>query len=240
MASNYVEWYLQLIDGRTGAPINDDTGVYNVLTQNDPSEVTLYSDDTGTSQANPGTMTDGIIRFFTDSGTATVDISVLTANGHAFFLEDVGVNTHHRIVVWPDQSEYTLILPYTFSGASETVVDTGFDISANMMIKDMFIHVTTAMTGGVLDIGTSTDTDGFVDGVSAATTGYPATLIEEAIVSGSSLHGTLLAETTGGYTRKMHVRANATSGSTIMYENTTSSSTAGEGYIYVVYRRIPA
>jgi len=239
MASNYVEWDLRLIDRRTNKPIDDDSGVCNVLTEDDPSEVTIYSDAQGTSASNPLTMTDGQIRFFTDSATTAVDLSVLTANGHSYFLESIS-QSDHRIVVDPDKTEYLLVLPYQVVGASETVVDTGFDLSANMLVKNCFVHVTTVGTGAAIDIGTSTATDGFVDGVLVTTTGYPATLIEEALVSGSSLHGALLSNTSGGYVRKYHVRANATSGANITYINTTSSSTAGEGYIYFEYVRVPA
>lgn len=239
MASNYVEWYIQLVNGRLNKPIDDDSGVYNVLTQNDPAEITVYSDDSGTSGSNPGTMTNGVIRFWTASSVTAVDISVLTSNGHAFFLEDV-TQSDHRVVVWPDQTEYTLVIPYTYSGASATVVDTGFDQLANMLVKDCFIHVVTAGTGFFLDIGNSTDTDGFADGAAASTTGYPVTLLEEALVSTSSLIGALLANATGTNVRKLSVRANATSGANITYTNTSDSTVAGAGYIYLTYRRIPA
>ena len=243
MARNqYTEYDLQLIDGRTGSPIDDDTLICNVLTADDPSEVTLYSDTSGTSLANPnaaGVYLNGIIRFYTANTVTSVDISVLTANGHAFFLEGI-TPSNHRIVVMPEAIHNTLIIPYQVVGASETVVDTGFDLSANMLVKDVVIHVTTLGTGAALDIGTSTDADGFADGVSAATTGWPATLLEEALVSTSSLIGALLANITGTDVRKLHMRANSTSGANIVYTNTTSSSTAGEGYIYVNYQRVPA
>src|SRR3990172_9076744 len=107
MASNYKEWYLQLWNNRLDQPVNDDTGLYNVLTQDDPAEITLYSDAQGSSQANPGTMTDGVIRFWTADTVTAVDISVLTANGQAYFLEDIS-SSNHKIVVNPDMNEYTL------------------------------------------------------------------------------------------------------------------------------------
>lgn len=240
MARNqYTEYYFQLIDGRKGAPLDDDSGVYNVLTADDPSEVTIYSDSNGTAGSNPGTMSNGIIRFFTANTVTSVDVSILTANGHAFFLEGV-TPSDHRIVVMPEAIHNTLILPYQVVGASETVVDTGFDLSANMLVKDVFVHVTTVGTGAALDIGTSTDTDGFVDGVLVTTTGWPASLLEEALVSTSSLIGAYLANITGTDVRKLHVRANATSGANIIYINTTISSTAGEGYIYINFQRLPA
>lgn len=235
MSANYTEYYLQLIDRRTGRPLNDDSGVYNVLTADDPSEVTIYSDDTGTSASNPGTMTDGIIQFWTASSVSSVDVSVLTANGHAVFLQAV-TPSQHRICIDPEKQEYVLIVPYQVVGASETVVDTGFDLAANMLVKDVFLHATTLGTGATLDVGTSTDTDGFVDGISVAATGMK--IIAE---TGASAHqiGALIASTTGANVRKLHVRANATSGANIVYINTTSSSTAGEGYIYLTYRRLP-
>ena len=239
MASNFIEWRLQLVDARKNTDIDDDSGVYNVLTADDPSEITLYSDKYGTSGSNPGTMSNGEIHFWTADTVTSCDISILTANGQSFFLEDV-TQSDGRVLVDTDRIEQTLIIPYQVVGASDTVVDTGFDLSANMVVKDVFIHVTTAGTGAALDIGTSTDSDGFADGVSAATTGYPATLLEEALVSTSSLIGALLTVATGPYVRKLHVRANSTSGANIVYANTTASSTAGEGYIYLTFRRLPA
>jgi hypothetical protein len=237
--SNFQEWYIQLVDGRTDKPIDDDAGTYNVLTADDPSEVTLYADGQGTSASNPGTSSNGVIQFWTASDVTSIDLSVLTSNGHAFFLEGL-VPSDHRIVVWPETSGlYNLIIPYQVVGASEAVVDTGFDILANMLIKDCYVHVTTVGTGAALEVGTSTDSDGFADAVSVATTGYPVTLLEEALVSTSSLIGALLANATATNVRKLHRRANATSGANIVYSNTTSSSTAGEGYIYLTFMRIP-
>lgn len=240
MARNqYTEYYLQLINGRTGAPIDDDSGLYNVLVADDPSEVTLYSDSNGTSQANPGTMTNGIIRFFTVNTVTSVDISILDATGHAFFLEGITPSLH-RVVVMPEEINNMLILPFQIVGASETIVDTGFDLSANMMVKDVFVHITTLGTGATIDVGTSTDSDGFLDTIPCSATGWPAIQLEEALVSTSCLIGALLTVVTGPYVRKLHMRANTTSGANIVYTNSTSSSTAGEGYIYISYMRVPA
>ena len=238
MASNYVEWYIQLVDGRTMTPIDDDSGTYNVLTENDPSEVTIYSDERGTSGSNPGTMTNGVIQFWTDSATTTVDISVLTANSHAFFLESI-TRSNGRIVVWPESIRNTLIVPFQVVGASETIVDTGFDISAKMAIRDVFLHVTTLGTGAVLDVGTSTDSDGFLDGVTVDATGYLAAAVFEEAPGSAHQYGALIASTTGKNVRKIHMRANATSAANIVYINTTVSSTAGEGYCYIIYDRMP-
>jgi hypothetical protein len=220
------------------APIADSAGVVNILTAGDPSEVTCYADQNGTAASNPMTFTNGRVRFYTAPSVTSIDISGLTANGHAFFYQSITPSVH-RIVIDPTRMVNRLVIPYQVVGASEAVVDSGFDILANMLVTDIEVHVTTLGTGAALDIGTSTDSDGFADGVSVATTGYPATLLEEALVSTSGLFGALLANITGTNVRKKHRLANATSGANIVYLNTTSSSTAGEGYIYITYNRIP-
>ena len=240
MGLQLTEWFFYLYERHASGvdtPIDDDSGVINILTADDPSEVTLYSDVNGTSASNPATFTNGKVRFYTAASTTSIDVTGCTAKGHAFFYQGLTPSVH-RIVIDPTRMVQKLVIPYQVVGASEAVTDTGFDILANMLITDIEVHVTTLGTGAALDIGTSTDTDGFADGVSAATTGYPVTVLEEALVSSSGLFGALLANATGTYVRKKHRRANATSGANITYTNTTISSTAGEGYIYMVFKRI--
>ena len=241
MGLQMTEWQFQLFERHASGvdtPIDDDSGVVNILTADDPSEATIYSDVNGTAGSNPMTFTNGRVRFYTDVSVTSLDITGLTANGHAFFYQGVTPSTQ-RAVIDPTKTAHTLVVPYQVVGASETIVDTGFDVLGNMLVKDVWPHVTTAGTGATLDIGTSTDSDGFLDGVSVATTGYVTTAMEEALVSTSSLIGVLLANATGTYVRKLHKRANATSGANIVYTNTTSSSTAGEGYLYINYLRVP-
>lgn len=235
------EWSFYLYERHASGvdtPINDDSGVINILQAGDPSEVTCYSDLNGTAASNPMTFTDGRIRFWTSTSVTSIDVSGVTAAGHAFFYQSITPSTH-RFVIDPTRMVHRIVIPYQVVGASEAIVDTGFDILANMLITDIELHVTTLGTGATLDIGTSTDSNGFAAGVSAAATGYPATILEEALVSTSGLFGALLANITGTNVRKKHRRANATSGANIVYTNTTSSSTAGEGYIYISYVRIP-
>jgi hypothetical protein len=236
------EWQLYLFERQSSGvdtPIDDDAGVINILTADDPSEVTIYADGAGAATAsNPMTFTNGKVRFWTADSVSSIDVTGQTAKGHAFFVQGIS-ESNHRIVVDPNRMDQCLVIPYQVVGASETVVDTGFDILANMLIKDVWLHVTTVGTGASLEVGTSTDSDGFLDAVSVATTGYPTTALEEALVSTSSLIGALLANATGTNVRKLHKRANATSGANIVYSNATSSSTAGEGYIYVNYIRVP-
>lgn len=238
MSASYTEWFFQLFDNRTRKPISDSTGVYNVLTVSSPLELTIYSDKNGTTGSNPGTMVNGQIKFYTANTVTSLDLSVLTANGIALFAKAL-TPSMGRLDVNPELMTHKVVIPYLIVGASEAVVDTGFDILSNMLIKDIEVDVVTAGTGAVLTVGTSTATTGFSSGIAASTTGLPITLLEEALVSTSAVFGTLLALATGTNVRKKHMRANATSGANIVYSNTTSSSTAGAGYIYLTYDRIP-
>ena len=238
MSAGYTEYMIQLYNERTGLAIDDDSGVVNVLTANSPAEATIYSNDAGTSASNPLTFTNGVARFWTASSVTSVDLSILTADGQAVFVEGL-TPSQHRIDINTERSEYKLIIPFTYSGASETVVDTGFDWGASMLMKDAVLHVTTLGTGMALSVGTSTDPSGFAVAVTCAATGfYP---LSETVVSGATAGavGLYLVSATSGAVRKKALRSNSTSGANIVYQNTTSSSTAGAGYIYLVYERIP-
>jgi hypothetical protein len=233
MSASYNEFYVQLINMRTGRPIDDDTGVYNVLTANDPAEITIYSDDKGTSKSNPATMTDGILHFWTVSTVTSVDVSLLTATGHAAFIEGLTLS-QHRYLVDPEKTEQQLIVPYLRVGASEsTIIPTGFAMNANMVIKDCYVHVTTATTLGELDIGTSADTDGFYDAVSVSATGW---VFPDPTDASAHILGALLSSTTSAAQRKLY----STSASNLTYTTESTTGTVGAGYIYYIYSRIPA
>lgn len=237
MASGFTEWSIQLFNTRTRQAIDDDSGVCNVLTENSPVELTLYTTGAGqVAAANPLTFTNGRIRFWTSDTVTAVDLSILTSTSHSIFAESV-TPSQQRIDIDPDRALQKLVIPYLVVGASEAVVDTGFDIAANMLMKDIEVDVFAVGTGAVLTVGTSTTTTGF-GFVSVATTGIPAALLEEALVSVCAGFGSFFTVLTGPYVRKKHIRANTTSGANIVYSNTTSSSTAGSGYIYLLFDRI--
>ena len=256
MSVNYTEWFLQLVNTRTKKPIDDDTGLANILTAGDPTEVTIYSDDKGTSASNPITMTNGIIRFFTASSVTSCDISVLTAAGQAFFLETV-TQSQGRIDVNVDNPKYTLILPYQMASGCDTIVDTGFDLIAGMKVKSVYLHSTTASTANGLVIGVSGTTAGFLSTVSTTATGFkihmsPITTNATGsayYVSTSQIRGTLLCDwtyglstaTVGGakgfWVNKDYLVTAATS--VIYLVVATNSGGTGEGYIYVEYELCP-
>ena len=255
MASNYTEWQLQCMNTRTAMPIDDDSGVCNVLTDGSPAEITIYSNDQGTSLSNPLTMTNGVIRFYTTNSVTSVDLSIAMSGGQSLFVNGV-TPSQHRIDVNPElYSEQTMVVPFSYSGASETQVDSGFDLPGNAMVKDAYIYVTTVGTGMIMDIGNSGDTDGYLDAVPATTTGYifgyptftNATGNQAYVATDTNLKGDLISYEGAGLVtatavgnkglfglKKFLVSASA-SDESIVYTNITSSSTAGAGYIFIVY-----
>ena len=240
MASGFTEWYVQLFNTRTRQAIADSTGVCAVLTESSAAKPTIYTTGSGqTAASNPLTFTAGVINFWTADTVTALDLSVLTANGHAIFADSVNAS-NHRIDINPDQIFQKLVIPYIHTATlTASVQDTGFDLSAAMLVKDVEVDIITLATGGVLNVGTSTAPSGFVALATIATTGLQALLLQEDIVSAVTFYGALLASATGTV-RKKHVRANATSGANIVYNNVTSSSTAGDGFIFLSFDRIPS
>lgn len=258
MASNYQEWYFQLVNKRTGRPIDDDSGLYVILTASDPTRLTAYSDANGTSLTQPATLTNGIGRFWLDSSTTSADISVLTAAGRSYFIEGL-TPSQHRVDVDPEKQEYQFICNWSGNTACDAVADTGFDLLAGMRVKDVFVHVTTNTTATGMDVGLSGDTDAFLDGLVTSATGYKlgapvitsgdtslayANYVKITQIRGVNLldfGAGLVTATTGGekgfWARKYHVVTAATSLVYVIRE--TNSGSTGEGYIYVEYDLLP-
>lgn len=219
MASNYVEWYVQLWDVRQGLPINDDTGLFSVFQSAVPLNETVYSDDSGTSLTLPATMTDGVIRFFTADTVTAVDLSVLTAGAKSFFIEGL-TKSQHRIDVDPYRENYILVGTWavlsahadgTVSAIKAPMPSTGLPVG--MRIKDVYVHKTTLGAGVgaglVVDFGVSGDPNGFIDGATASATGYymndvVMSALDTAVadltvfVGITQLRGTLLKDHAGG------------------------------------------
>ena len=153
MSSNYTEYYLQLVDTRLGTYINDSTGLYTVLQAGVPLAQTVYSDAQGTALTLPATMSGGKIRFFTASSTTSVDLSVMTSDGRAKFLEGVTATRDHRIDVDTQRTEFTLIGAWAILSAhpdgtvSAVAVPVSGGLPVGIRIKDVFTHTTSAGVG---------------------------------------------------------------------------------------------
>jgi len=155
-ASGYTEWYFQVFDVRKRTVILDSTGLANVLTQNSPVLLTLFSDDRGTALPQPITSTNGVFRFFTASTTTALDLSGTTANGFSYFLEDATPDDHRIDINTSTHNTFqTMIIPYAVT-ASGVVADTGRKLSTAMGVRDAYLKIFTAGTSVTIDVGTST------------------------------------------------------------------------------------
>ncbi|MFQ5641792.1 MAG: hypothetical protein ACE5IR_27775 [bacterium] len=247
MASNYTEFYMQLINGRTGKPVDDDSGVFNVLNAGLPTEATIFSDERGTSGSNPGTMTNGVIQFWIDSATTSVDISVMTSTGYAFFLDGITLSDH-RIVLWPEGRTQRLVVPFT---ATTSETDTGFDFPANCVIRDVYQDTVTVDATETIDVGllsseTGGDANGFLALSSVATAGLvtgQATVNNGStsdyfdsgtygVLMASQINGSDAAATSGGQIRKFYKTDGVAK--SLTYTGSAGSDTAA-GYIFVEY-----
>ena len=262
--AGYTEWMFGLYNTRTGLIIDDDTGKVAVLTANSPVALTIYSDDAGTSKTNPATLTNGIVRFWMADTTTSCDLSIMTAKGQAYFLEDV-TPSMHRIDVNPDQRRFTLVA--SFDPSSTPTTDTGFDFPAQCLIgpNDVGLYVSTAVgtagervSVGILASETGGDSDGFMKSVNCETTGNKSVLptmatkgtggsTADQYLSGNSNGnpGALVATVDygtatvsadkGGYVAKRFVTDGTAKSLTYSTHDTTVA-----GYIFISYEKLPS
>jgi hypothetical protein len=240
MASNFVEFYLQMVDTRLNRPIADSTGKVQVLTVSSPALATVYSDAVGTTATNPLTLTNGAVRFFADVSVTAVDVSVITANGHSAFLSAITPN-NHRINIDPDRIGHTAVVAWQVT-ASGVTADTGMKFPQAVRIKDAFLRVTVPCSGSVLDVGNSTAAaSGYIASATVEVTGYR--IVDEGSTTLGLRGNTLNNAVTGTLQNimKYYVPANATSALSIIYAMTTSltASAGAGGYVYLVYDRLP-
>ena len=257
MSASYREWYFQLWDAQRKISIDDDSAQLLVLTAGAPTAPTIYSDDKGSSVSNavrtPRSFVNGACRFWTNRDVTSVDLSLLTAKGEAYFFEDVSYSCH-RLDVDPFERDHMLVVPFGASDNAET--DTGIDLPANLLIKDAFIKVSTLDTGETLDAGLLSSevggvADGFVLGTSVATAGYVNQF--GVVTNGSTIdhvvhtagRGGLLKQgiagadavaTVGGVQPRYHVTDGVAK--SITYTGSAGSDTAA-GYIILAYTRLP-
>jgi hypothetical protein len=247
MSVNYTEWFVQLKNKRTRQPLTDDSGVYNVLTTSTPAEATIYSDDKGTSGSNPGTITDGIIRFFTAKSVTTVDVSFLTDDGQPGFIKALTPSQHYFDVDVDNRSGMMLVLPFTIAASAVSFYDTGFDLNALHVVKDIKVKVTTAGgTSNILNVGHSASVSGLFNAVLSATGfkqkeqfGGLACANPVAATVSLTVNGwfgvSMLYSATDNTNVKPYFLGAATS---IVFKEANQTGATGAGYIYMILDKL--
>lgn len=256
MAAGYTEYYVQLVNKRTKAPIDDDTGKYIVMTADSAVLATIYSDAQGTAPAFvatnvASTISNGIIRFWTASSVESVDITILTAAGQAIFVSAL-TPSQHRVEVDTEESEQLLIFPYynyiplPYVSASITATASiwgnGLSIPSNTITKDCWVRTETLGTTQVLNIGVSGTPSGLLQAVTAAATGYHVCqrgLIASAGTATFYLGNLLCTVTAFMDTPYPLGTATASTGALVFNTVTVTTLAAGTGWVYLKYDLLP-
>lgn len=248
MASNYVEWYVQLVNARTKRPVDDDTGLYSVLTAGTGTPATIYSDDRGTAVTFTAatlarTITNGVIQFWTDSSVTSVDLCVVSASGHSVFVSGL-TTSQHRVDIDVESIRQTMIVPFCLTAAGNltatgSVWANGYSVPANTLVHDVFIKTSTLGTTAIMNVGVSGTPSGYLVAGVVSATGY--SYPEELLVSVTATlsRGALLLATgvTSEFMRRSAINSAATA---LVYNNTTSTTLVGAaGWIYVIYDKFP-
>ena len=240
MASNYLEFQVNILDARLNRPIADSTGKFTVLTAGSSTAATCYSDAQGTALTLPATLNNGVARFFVDSSVASVDFIVLTATGQARYMRGM-TQSNQNVRIDPEQITQRLYVPFTTS-LSGVVYPTGFSLSQSMLVKDAKMRINVADGTAIVDVGVSTGAAKFLLGCSVATTGYRGSLDES--ISAVAILGSALAVTaTNTNVRKYYISPDATTGLPIVFQNATASggtAAPAQGFIVLEYDRLVA
>lgn len=147
---------------------------------------------------------DGILVFYDNSGTevfrwdpvnGNLDVSTLEVGGTEVTATAAELNQLDASVV--GAASKVKIINMTASDFSDgTEVDTGWDLPANAIVKNVFVNVNTkedTATTKTIDVGTtgsgSDDPNGFLVGVSVAAAG----VVKGTLVNGGQTLGALLA-----------------------------------------------
>jgi hypothetical protein len=270
---NRREYFLQLVNTRTKRPIDDDSGDYQVYQPNTPVRQTIYSAAGATLTqevtATAGVtfvsrdMTDGQIHFFTNMSASSVDITVLTAGGRAYFLQGI-TPSQHRVDVNPEEKAYQLVVAVNDKASSTLVRTLGLQLRKGMSIKDVVVRVSAAFTGALtannnIDIGRSGDADGFADALRVSSVGfkYPVAIISTTGL-GAQRHGADLVKVLGfsstgtanvidAYIRLRYMAQTGVASNNLVIKRgaaltasvTGANAAAGKAYICYEYELLP-
>jgi hypothetical protein len=247
MSAKYLEYFVQLMNVRTGMYVDDDTGLYVVTGAGTAVPEPLYSNSVGTSISYTATsiaqtMTDGVIRFWTSAATTSVDVTIMTASGRAYYISAL-TPYQHRALIDTEAMRQTFIMPFycTVSGLTATgsAWSNGFSLPANSLVHDCWIRTSTLGTSAQLNVGVSGTPSGFLVAGSVGATGvqYPEELLVSATATLS--RGTLLLAT--GVTSQFMRRSNYNTAATgLVFNNVTSTTLVGaNGWIYIIYDKLP-
>lgn len=231
---SYQKFNIQLHDSLTGEVIDDAGGVCFVVGTGTSAKSTLYSDKVGTSLANPLSITNGLIEFWTGVSVSAVDLYILAPGGQFVVAKNIKPSGPNEIMVDTNARHQTMVIPFDhadFTAAAET--DSGFDEPADaIFLPYAAVRVVDLDDTETIDVGTdsgdSGDADGFIDGLTVATAAtHKATLADGAATLGVLLK---VDESAGDFVPEGHVSTEKS----ITYTLSAGSDTAA-GFIILPY-----
>ena len=264
------EYFLKLVNTRLKTPIDDDAGVYQVYDAGAATRPSLFSvanaaltqEVVGTSFLSQ-TMTNGQLHFFTNQSVTSVDVSVLTAGGRAYFLKVV-TPSQHRVDVDPEKQNYILAVAFNDKASCTTVRPLGFQLKKGMVIRDVLVNVTAAFAGAAAgsnrySVGRSGAALAFLNNITLSSVGIkdPLPDVSTTGVVVASRYGAALgdfhASSTGFvdfWVKKHYIAATAVASNNLVVKRQTAAtlthsftaagvSGAGKGYIYFMYDLLP-
>jgi len=194
---------------------------------------------------------------------SSLDISILTARGRAYFLKSLAPS-QHTVHVDPTTNQYVLVAAFNDKASCTTVRPIGFQLKKGMMINDVRVQVTAAFAGAAAasnrySVGRSGAALGFLNNLTLSAIGFrnPAPTPSTTGFAIASRYGSDLSyfhsSSTGGvdlYVRKSFIApATSTTGNLVVKRQTAATLThsftntgvsgAGKGYIYYMYTLLP-
>lgn len=266
------EWNIRLMNTRTKTWIDDDTGVYQVFTAGAANHVSIFDSAGAVATQEVSrvsylsqTMVDGTLRFWTARTVTAVDVSILTAGGRAYFLDNVGVNTH-RVDVDPDQQNWVLTALFSEGGSTTTIKPQGFQLRTGMVLHDVIVRCTVIPTGSstttnTFNFGRSGDPNGFLSAftvstisiraaVAVSTTGRILAQANQRVgadLQNAYVGGIDSITSLGWFARNPYIPAGAVASNNLVYQKasaltasvTAAAANIGEGYVYYLYTLLP-
>lgn len=224
-------WNFQLHD-QHGKAILGSGGKAYVAVNGDAAKATLY-DATGASLANPVTLTQGKVDFWTDDDTSKVDVYIQAPGGQFVVIHDLDASGPGKLTVDTNQRHQTMVIPFAIGDTTaNTETNTGFTVpSGAAVLPTPLVDVLTLDDTETIDVGTlssdSGDADGFMDGVSVGTAGVK----QGSLATGAVTLGVLLSVQDSANAGDLVPEPDITmGGKTITYTLSAGTDTA-EGFI---------
>lgn len=133
-------------------------------------------DADGAALANPLALNNGAIDFYTDESVGNVDLYIQSPTGHFAVVKDVAKSGDASIMIDTSAAQTVMVIPFDVDDQAGDATETGCGFTQIGAVQpNVAVHVVDVDATETVDFGTdssdSGDADGFIDGISVATSG---------------------------------------------------------------------